>query len=205
MEVIFWVESSYSKENGWPSSMEERIFYQESKKLLESIGWKIEETPGKGHFPLATKGEEWLVLHPLYFHGSIAKDTPKKIAKVLLMASSFRYRQIEVIPPGPIMTGSEYLRKLRQQQPEMVEDIKKICDGVPEDEFVSFKDVLEKLEEKYHVARVGEIGEDVILKGVCINLCSVLLSCGELAVGITDNGETGFRTRKIQGNKKQAA
>ena len=53
--------------------------------------------------------------------------------------------------------------------------------------------IYEKIEKKYHIPRVGEYEEDVILKGVFKNLLSFLTGKQLLSEGTAENEEPGYR------------
>lgn len=201
MEAVFWIESDYDEVNGWPDKERESGYYRELKELLERVGWKLTEPKMKNLYPIAQKGEEWLELRPLYLHGEIGKETPKQIGKLFSMAKTFRYRRIEVLSQTVILSGTQYLTRLRTQQEHMVKDILKICGTKSDEEFVAAEFIYQKIEKKYHIQRAGEIGEDVILKGVLKNILSILMSKGELLEGKAGNGEKGYRSTSVGAEK----
>lgn len=203
MEAVFWMESSYDTANGWPDKESESGYYQELKGLLESVGWNVMEPQAEKVYPIAQKGEEWLELRPLYLHGAIAQETPKQIGKLFTMAKTFRYRRIEILSQVADLSGPQYLMKLKAQQESMVKDILRICEIKPEEDFVPAEVIYKEIEKKYHIQRMGEIGADMILKGVFKNLLSTMTAKGNLLEGKTRTGECGYRNILL-GAKKAA-
>lgn len=202
IETIFWIESTYDEMHGWPDKGTENAYFQELKELLESVQWKVFPPQAGRIYPIAVRGKERLELTPKYLHGVILEDSPKGIGKILLMAKGFHYQKIEVLAYTAELSGPQYLLKLRSQQEEMKEDILKICEremtGVP----LTAEMIYKRIEKKYHIQRVGEYGEDVILKGVFKNLLSVLVG-KQVLEETAENGAPGYR--RIPLNNIEAA
>ena len=110
-----------------------------------------------------------------------------------MQAKGFQYQKIEVIAHAEEMSGPQYLLKLRARQEEMAEDVLKICEKAMPGEHLTSEAIYEKIEKKYHITRVGEYEEDVILKGVFKNLLSILTGKQLLAEDTAENGEPGYR------------
>ena len=201
IEVVFWIENDYDKMNGWKDDGSQGSYYQELKSLLGSVGWKVTGGQNGKRYPVAKKGGERLELKPQYLHGIILDDSPKKIAKLLSMAKTFRYRRIEVLSAVKEMSAAEYLVMLKTRQKEMAEDILTICEGRSEQNAAAVDELYAAVEKKYHIQRAGEIGGDVILKGIFENLLSALTVKGILLEGEAGNGEKGYRCIRTEAEK----
>lgn len=202
IEAVFWVETDYDSMTGWKRKESSDNYYRELKGLLEGVGWKITDPAQIDRYPIAEKDGERLEIHSQYLHGTIRQDSPKRIAKLLSLAKTVRRYRVEVLSAVSDMSGAQYLNKLRSEQEEMIKDIKALS-KIDTEEFIS-QDILYKaIEERYHIQRTGEIGEDMILKGVFKNLLSILTAKGELMEGKAQDGETGYRSMQI-GTKKAA-
>lgn len=193
IETIFWIASAYDETHGWPDKETEYTYYQELKDLLASVQWEVLPFRAEKIYPILLRGKECLELTPQYLHGIIAQDSAKGIGKILLQAKGFQYQKIEMIAHAVEMSGSEYLLKLRARQEEMAEDVLKICEKAMSGEYLTSEAIYEKIEKKYHIPRVGEYEEDVILKGVFKNMLSILTGKQLLSEGTAENEEPGYR------------
>lgn len=194
IETIFWIASAYDETHGWPDKETEYTYYQELKELLASVQWEVLPFRAEKIYPILLRGKECLELTPQYLHGIIAQDSAKGIGKILLQAKGFQYQKIEMIAHAVEMSGSEYLLKLRARQEEMAEDVLKICEKAMSGEYLTSEAIYEKIEKKYHIPRVGEYEEDVILKGVFKNMLSILTGKQLLSEGTAEN-EQRFHIR----------
>lgn len=140
-------------------------------------------------------------LHPQYLRGIILNDSPKKIAKLLSLAKTFRYKRIEVLSAAEDLSATQYLLRLKEKQKDMMEDIMGFCRTETGDGFATVGQLYSAVEKKYHIQRVGEVGEDVILKGVFHNVLSILAAKGELLAETAENGERGYRNALVSAGK----
>lgn len=190
IETYFRIQSAYN--NGWESEESKRRFLSEVHSLLRESGWEIQKGRSSGSSDSAIRGKEELYLHPMSFSGVIKESSISEIQQVLSKGISFRCYHIDTYKSYYEMTDAEYLLRLREMQEKMVADFLSLYKTKRSNLFIT-ADVMDRMEKKYRIHRVGETREDPILIGILRNVFSTLVYRGDLIEGHTKKG-VGYRT-----------
>lgn len=191
IETYFRIQGPYNV-SGWESEESKRRFISEVHSLFRESGWEIQKGRSSGSSDSATRGKEELYLHPMSFSGVILESSISEIQKVLSSGRSFRCYQVDTYKTYCEMTDTEYLLKLREKREEMVADFLSLYKTKRRNLFIT-SNVIDCMEKKYRIYRVGEKSGDPILNGVLRNIFSTLVYRGDLIEGHTKNG-VGYRT-----------
>jgi hypothetical protein len=154
IQAVFWVESSYDVMDGWKEKTAQEGIIP-GVKQPDGNGWEVTDGRNGNAYPAAKKNEERLELHPQYLGGVIQNDSPKKIAKLLSLAKTFQYKRIEVLSAVEGLSATRYLLKLKEQQKDMMEDIKGFCRTETGNGFATVSQLYSVVERKYHLVTLS--------------------------------------------------
>lgn len=201
IQTYFRIKGKYAGYNGWATEEDSKAFKEETTKLFNSHGWEIKEGRSSGACDTAVRGKESLYLHPMHFSGVILQSSIPGIEEMLCEAKEFEFYHTDTYGIYYEMSDSEYLLKLCERRAEMIEDLLSLYQTKRRNLYIT-SDVLERLEKKYKINRVGENTRDTILKGVLQNIFDMLLAKGELIASATKNG-IGYRAATDKDRKEK--
>ncbi len=190
--AYFRIHSRYQPNDGWKNDEDKSEFQQEVRKILGTLGWKI-QADKNGGCDSATKGLQDLYFHPQVFSGIISEDEIVVLEDAFLRAQSFQCCQVDIYEEYLELSDDEYRTHLEKQKEDIVKAVLDLC-TTKQKNLYRTGSVAEAVAKSFAVNRISDKRRlDSVGISFVHNVIEELISRGHLVTAKTKHG-MGLRT-----------